>query len=209
MVDVTGLHNIEAALALGRGAIVVTPHFGNWDLAAARAVVEGFSVTAVTERFGTDSLNRRVIQSRQRAGVTVVPVGVTAGKTILSALRRNEVVALVCDLPGPGRNVTVRICGQTASVPAGPALLALRSAAPIVPILCRRLPDDRHRLEIKPALSLPRQAGTDAGVEAVAQAILDCFEADLRATPEQWYLFSRMWQEQPKPAAEQPVLVGN
>ena len=106
----------------------------------------------MTERFGTDSLDRRVVAARARHGIKVVPVGVGAGKAALSALRRNELVALVCDLPAAGRNVAVRMCGQAAMVPAGPALLAQRTGASILPILCHRLADDSYRLEVQAPL---------------------------------------------------------
>jgi len=176
--------------------IVVTPHFGNWDIAAAATTAIGLPLTAVTERHGTSDLNRRVVQARQHIGMKVVPLGVTAGKAVITALRRNELVALVCDLPPKeGRSVRVRICGQEALVPAGPALLALRSGAPVLPFVCRRLPDDRYRVEVQPPVSVEPAAEKDRDVERLTQAIMDRFDPILRANPEQWYLFSPMWHQ--------------
>jgi lauroyl/myristoyl acyltransferase len=194
MVDWEGFENIEAAMAQARGAIVVTPHFGNWDLAAAAAVRRGLPLTAVTEHFGDDALNQKVVEARQRFGMKVVSLSVSAGKEVLRPLHRGEVVALVCDLPpATGRTVVVRVCGQQAIVPAGPAVLALRTGAPVVPILCRRLPDNRYRLTVQPPIEYSGNAARDGDVQALAQAIMDRFEPDLMATPEQWYLFSPMW----------------
>ena len=193
MVDWRGWENIQDALALGRGVIVVTPHFGNWDMAAAAAAARGLQVSAVTDHYGDDDLNRRVTGARERFGVSVVPLGVNAGRAVLGALRRNEVVALVCDLAKDGRNVQVMVCGQQALVPAGPAVLALRSGAPVVPIMCRRQPDDRYLLEVQPAIDLARTGDHDADTRALAQAIMSRFEPELLRRPEQWYLFSPMW----------------
>ena len=208
MVDWDGIEHIHKARELGRGAIVVTPHFGNWDIAAAATLAVGLPVTAVTEHYGTSDLNRRVVEARQRIGMNVVPLGVSAGKAVITALRRNELVALVCDLPPrEGRAVRVRICGQEALVPAGPALLALRSGAPVLPFVCRRLPDDRYRVEVQPPVRFEPTAGIGArgekehDVERLAQAIMDRFDPILRANPEQWYLFSPMWNQ----AGEAPV----
>lgn len=194
MVDWEGIEHIHRARELGKGVIVVTPHFGNWDIAAAATTAVGLPLTAVVEHYGTDDLNRRVIEARERIGMKVVPLGTTAGKAVLNALRRNELVALVCDLPPrEGRAVRVRICGQPAVVPAGPALLALRTGAPVLPFVCRRLPDDRYRIEVQAPVAFgPVREGTGS-VEAMAQAIMDRFDPILRATPEQWYLFSPMW----------------
>ena len=200
-VAVEGFDNVAAALQPGKGAVVVTPHYGNWDFAAAAAAARGLKVTAVTEHFGTGSLNERVVESRARHNIKVVPVGVAAGKASLAALRRNELVALVCDLPGPGRNLAVRLCGQPAMVPAGPALLALRTGAMVLPITCQRLADDSYRLVIEAPMA-PPAGGVESNLESFAQAIVDRFEPTLRANPEQWYLFSPMWQRIDAPAEQ-------
>jgi KDO2-lipid IV(A) lauroyltransferase len=194
MVEWQGIEHIHRARELGHGVIVVTPHFGNWDIAAAATTAVGLPLTAVTEHYGTNDLNRRVIAARERIGMKVVPLGITAGKAVFNALRRNELVALVCDLPPrEGRAVRVRLCGQQAMVPAGPALLALRTGAPVLPFVCRRLPDDRYRIEVQPPVQFGPAGDGARGIEAMAQAIMDRFDPILRATPEQWYLFSPMW----------------
>lgn len=193
MVEVTGLQHIDAVLSRRRGAIVVTPHFGSWDMAAAAAVAHGVKLTAVADRYGDSALDRRVVGAREKFGMRVVPVGAGAGRAVLRALRRNEVVALVCDLPKEGRNVAVSLLGQPAMVPAGPAVLALRTGAPLVPITCRRLPDNRYRLDIEEEVHFTPTGREAIDVPALAQAIVDRFTATLRALPEQWYLFSRMW----------------
>ncbi|HEV1996940.1 MAG TPA: lysophospholipid acyltransferase family protein, partial [Candidatus Dormibacteraeota bacterium] len=181
------------ALDEGRGAIVVTPHFGNWDMAAAAAAARGLKVTAITDHYGDDDLNRRVMGARERMGVNVVPLSIAAGRASLAALRRNEIVALVCDLAKEGRNVRVVVCGQQAMVPAGPAVMALRSRAPVVPIMCRRQPDNRYLLEVQTAIPFEPSGDRVADTQALAQAIMDRFEPELLRRPEQWYLFSPMW----------------
>lgn len=194
MVEWEGIEHIHEAREKGKGMIVVTPHFGNWDIAAAATSALGLPLTAVTETYGSPDLNRRVVESRRHIGINVVPLGVTAGKAVINALRRNELVALVCDLPPrEGRRVRVRICGQDAVVPAGPALLALRTGAPVLPFVCRRLADDRYRVEVQSQVEFHPTGRKDRDVAALAQAIMDRFEPVLRANPEQWYLFSPMW----------------
>ncbi|GAC1327670.1 MAG: phosphatidylinositol mannoside acyltransferase [Candidatus Dormibacteria bacterium] len=193
MVDWRGWDHIQSALEGGHGVIVVTPHFGNWDMAAAAAAARGLVVTAVTDHYGDDDLNRRVTAARERFGVRVVPLGVAAGRSVLASLRRNEVVALVCDLAKDGRNVKVMVCGQQAMVPAGPALLALRSGAPVVPVMCRRQPDNRYLLEVQPRVDFEPSGDLEVDTARLAQAIMTRFEPELLRHPEQWYLFSPMW----------------
>jgi lauroyl/myristoyl acyltransferase len=208
MVEWEGIEHIHEARKQGQGMIVVTPHFGNWDIAAAATTALGLPLTAVTENYGSADLNRRVIESRRRIGIKVVPLGVTAGKAVINALRRNELVALVCDLPPrEGRSVRVRICGQDAVVPAGPALLALRTGAPVLPFVCRRLEDNRYRVEVQPPLDFHPTGHKDRDVAALAQRIMDRFEPMLRANPEQWYLFSPMWHLDATASAEAELAV--
>jgi KDO2-lipid IV(A) lauroyltransferase len=193
MVKIKGLEHVHAALEDGKGAIVVTPHFGNWDIAAAAAVVHGVPLVAVTDDFGSEAMNAAVVEARERIGMKVVPLDHGAGRAVLRALRANKVAALVCDLPKNGRNVEVLLCGQRAMLPAGPALLSLRSGAPIIPITCHRQADDTYTVHIQPRVEFA-PAGAD-DVRSLAQAVLDRFEPILRAQPEQWYLFSPMWDQ--------------
>ncbi|MFN2463741.1 MAG: lysophospholipid acyltransferase family protein [Candidatus Dormibacteria bacterium] len=199
MVDWRGWEHIQAGLAEGKGIIVVTPHFGNWDMAAAAAAARGLKVTAVTDRYGNEDLNTRVTAARERFGIRVVPLTTSAARAVLAALRRNEVAALVCDLAKEGRNVEVLVCGQKARVPAGPAVLALRSGAPVVPVMCRRQADNRYLLEVQPPIDTPRTGDQEVDTRVLAQAIMDRFEPELLRLPEQWYLFSPMWLGEPGP----------
>jgi lauroyl/myristoyl acyltransferase len=205
MVDWRGWENIQGALDQGHGAIVVTPHFGNWDMAAAAAAARGLKVTAVTDHYGDEDLNRRVTAARERMGVNVVPLTPAAGRASLSALRRNEIVALVCDLAKDGRNVRVMLCGQQVMVPAGPAVMALRSGAPVVPIMCRRLANNRYLLEVQPAIPFEPSGDRDGDSQALAQAIMSRFEPELLRRPEQWYLFSPMWVGDSPASVASPV----
>lgn len=194
-VDVVGLDDIKAVLAKGKGAIVVMPHFGNWDMAAAAAVAHGLPVTAVTEHYGSNALNDLVVEARHRAGLKVVPLSVSAGKACLNALRRSEVVALVCDLPARhGKNVEVDVLGQRALVPVGPATLALRTGAPVVPAMCARIAGDRYRLEIGSPIEFTPSGDDKRDVADLSQAVMRRFEPVLERHPEQWYLFSPMWE---------------
>jgi KDO2-lipid IV(A) lauroyltransferase len=153
-------------------------------------------LTAVTEHFGNDGLNQEVVAARERIGMKVVPLSVSAGKAVLTALRHGEVVALVCDLPPKeGRTLTVRVCGQDAVVPAGPATLALKTGAPVVPIMCHRRADNRYLLEVQAPIDFEPSGDDQRDEVALAQAIMDRFEPTLLAAPEQWYLFSPMWNQ--------------
>jgi lauroyl/myristoyl acyltransferase len=128
---IDGRDHLDAALARGRGAIMAVPHMGSWDMAGSYAGALGYPIAAVAERF-PGSLNDAVVRTRQRFGLDVISLGRSAVRAITSALEANAIVALLCDLEqGPG--VAVRFFGRSSIVPGGPAAIALKTGAALMP----------------------------------------------------------------------------
>jgi len=151
-VSLDGREDLDAALARGRGVIMAVPHMGSWDLAGAYGGAVGYKISAVAERF-PGSLNDAVVQTRQRFGMQVIMLGRSAVRALTQALRDNHVVALLCDLEqGPG--VEVRFFGRRAVVPGGPAALALKTGAALMPANQYATAPGRHRIHVDPPLSL-------------------------------------------------------
>src|SRR2546428_5087131 len=148
-----GVEHLDRALAQGKGAIAVTAHVSNWDILAAAAAVRGYVVNAVTEELPGNGLNQVVIRARERIGMHVIPLASSgAVRAILRALARNEVVALASDLYRGEHGVPVTFFGRPLAFPAGPAAIALKTGAPLVPVRRRRQPDNRYVAEVEPPL---------------------------------------------------------
>lgn len=122
---------VRAALDGGAGALVVTGHLGNWELAGAVLAGLGFGVSAVVKRQGNARVHRRIERLRRASGVETVAMSV-AGRRVPEALDRGDVVALVADQDARGKGVFVPFLGRPASTFRGPALLALRHRVPLV-----------------------------------------------------------------------------
>src|SRR5438270_7171979 len=151
-VSVEGLEHLDAALARGRGAIMAVPHMGSWDMAGSYAGAVGYRISAVAERF-PGSLNDAVVRNRQRFGLSVITLGRSAVRGITEALAANGVVALLCDLEqGPG--VPVTFFGRRAIVPGGPAALALKTGAALMPACQYAVAPSRHHIHMEPALAI-------------------------------------------------------
>jgi len=193
MVEVEGIEHIQRARQAGKGVVIFMPHFGNWDIAGAAAVAHGIPLTVVADDWGSPGVNSEIFNSRRSLGMTVVPMGPGAGQAVLSALRKNQVVGLMADLAQEGRAVEVKVMGQVASMPAGPALLSLRTGAPILPTTCRRISGRQFRLEIQPPVSFTPSGDFRADTRELTQAVVRRLEPALEASLEQWYLFSPMW----------------
>ena len=186
--SIDGREHLDASLERGRGVVMVTAHMGSWDMSVAYGGALGYRIAGVTTRF-RGSLNDEIVRARQRFGVQVLFAGRAAVRAITQILESNGVVALVCDLEqGPG--VNVRFFGRRAVVPGGPAALALKTGAAVVPAYQYAVGPGRQHVHVDPPLS--RLEGETK--EQLMQRIVNRFEDFIRARPDQWYAFRPMFK---------------
>jgi len=184
---IDGREHLDAALAKGRGAIMAVPHMGSWDMAGSYAGALGYPIVAVAERF-PGSLNDAVVRTRQRFGLNVIALGRSAVRGITQALQANAIVALLCDLEqGPG--IPVRFFGRRAIVPGGPAAIALKTGASLMPACQYATSPGRHHVHLEPPLTW--LAGETK--EGLMQRVVSHFEDFIRERPDQWYAFRPMF----------------
>jgi KDO2-lipid IV(A) lauroyltransferase len=182
-----GREHLDRALAGGRGVIMAVPHMGSWDMAGSYAASLGYSMWAVAERF-PGTLNDAVVRTRQRFGLNVIMLGRSAVRSITDALRANGVVALLCDLEqGPG--VAVRFFGRGAVVPGGPAALALKTGAALVPAYQFSPSPGRYHVHLDERLQWP----DGETKEGLMQRVVTRFEDFIKEHPDQWYAFRPMF----------------
>ncbi len=193
-----GWEHLDAALARGRGALLVLGHFGNWDLAGAVVAWRGYPMLAPVDTFSPPRLDRLIHATRNHAGMSLVPVEQGGAlRKIQRALRRNQVVAIVFDRPQREGGVEVDFFGAPAWLPAGPARFALRTGAAVLPGYLLRRPGDLTYLgRIEEPVAFTPTGDEEADVRAYTQAIVARVEAILRSYPDQWYMFRRMWTDQ-------------
>ena len=131
---IVGFEHVTAALERGTGAILALPHLGGWEWAGRWLADQGHRMTVVVERIEPPELFDWFVRLRNELGMTVVPLGPVPRSAVLQALRDNEIVCLLCDRDIQGGGVEVEFFGERTTLPAGPATLALRSGAPILPV---------------------------------------------------------------------------
>ncbi len=179
----------------GNGVLFVTIHFGNWDLGAAAVADHGYPTAVIADSFAEPRLNELVLGARRHLGMEILPAE-RLGPRLLRALRRNQVVAALIDVPQGESGVEVQFFGATIAVPDGIARVALRSRASVVAATVRRLSTwsdqvtgDLARIEFEPSGDQQRD------VRELTQAIFDALEGMVRRHPEQWYIFRPLWIE--------------
>jgi KDO2-lipid IV(A) lauroyltransferase len=189
-----GIEHLEAALTAGTGAIAALPHLGGWDFGGAFLSTQGYPITVVVEPLEPPELFEWFAEFRRRLGMTVVPLGPDAGGAVLRALRANELVGLLCDRDIQGGGVDVEFFGERTTLPAGPATLALRTGAPLLPMTVYFTGRRGHHGIVRPPIPVERGGGgLRDDVARITQALAGELEVLIRAAPEQWHLFQPNW----------------
>ena len=185
---------IKQALKPGRGALFVTSHFGNWDMAGA-IMARHVRISAVAETFSDRKLNELVQNQRKEKGINIIPMEGSA-RRILRVLHDNQFVGLVFDRPMPvGEGTPVTFFGRKTYVPAGTATLAIKSGAAIMPGYFWYGHHNQFYLRAFPPI-FPRQAKGEEQASEVArltQYLFDTMEETVREWPTQWYMFRPFW----------------
>ena len=183
--------------ASGGPVIVVCGHVGNNEAAAAGIAGRGYPISVVADDTSYPELFDLLRRQRESWGVKVVPWRNLRG--LFSVLRSNEILALLVDWGYRPDGIPVRLFGDWTALPAGPATLAAKTNALIVPITVRREAGGRFRLEGTHSFRVP---STDpADIQRATQAIADALEAAVAPAPEQWYSFKPCWPVDPAEAA--------
>lgn len=224
-----GREILEEAAEAGRGILLVTAHFGNWELAGASITARGFPLDVVAARQRNLLFDRRVNLSRERLGMRVIPRG-EARQGVLESLRAGRFVGILGDQDARRAGIFVDFFGRPAATARGPALLALRAGAPFATTFCIRLPGRRPRYEVRiERLSLRATGGGAAAlgdggtaegtrgldgragpsgnlaarVAALTQAHTSRLEALVRRHPEQYFWLHRRWKTPPPETAKE------
>jgi lauroyl/myristoyl acyltransferase len=200
-----GIGRITRAVAAGRGAILALPHLGGWEWGGFWMVQQGFSMTVVVEALEPPELFEWFAGFRRSLGMEVVAVGPSAGRAVVRALRAGGVVCLLCDRNvGSSGGVDVEFFGERTLLPAGPATLALRTGAALLPSAVYFDGDgDRHLAVVRPEIVpevVPKGAGAAATrleVARISQVLAGELEVLIGRAPTQWHLMQPNWPSDP------------
>ena len=188
-----GFEQIGAALEAGTGVILALTHMGGWDWGGAWMATQGFPMTVVVEPLEPAEMFEWFADFRRSLGMNIVPLGPDAGSAVLKALRANQIVGLLCDRDIGGGGIEVELFGERTTLPGGPATLALRTGAPLLPTAVYFEGHGRHRGVIRPGLDLTRQGSLRVDVTRITQDLAHELELLIRAAPEQWHVFQPNW----------------
>ena len=195
--EVEGLEEIQEAVALGRGAILVTGHFGNWEIGGAGLTLRGIPLDIIVQRQRNPLFDVDLNRNRTRLGLGLI-MRRDAPKETLRALRKGRVVGIAGDQNLRRGSVFVDFFGKKAATARGSALFALRSGAPIFHAVSRRLDGSpaRYRWSIEPVDFTPT-GDMEKDVFLLTQAHTKHLEREIERTPDQYFWQHRRWKTRP------------
>ncbi len=182
---------LDRVLGQGSGALVVSPHIGNWDFGAAWFATQGGRVLAVTEELEDVRLKEWFWKDRKAMGIDPIYPGPKATTRILRALEDNYVVALVSDRDLLGNGQEVEFLGQTIKIPTGPAVLSIRSKTPIVPCAIFMSSKSEYTIVFYEPIYPQKIDGANLKerIHLITQVVADAMTLMIQTAPSQWLAF--------------------
>lgn len=189
---------VEQALTRRRGVIFVTGHFGAFDYAAQLIPLRGYHAVLVTVRTVAEFVHEAVTYLRASKGFELEEATPGALRRLMRALRQGGTIGLATDRDFLRNGVPVRFFGAETTLPLGAVRLALETQAAIVVVICRRH-RHLHTFTIEEPIWLERTGDTDADIKRGLERLIGLLELHIRAAPEQWVMFQRVWPATPPP----------
>jgi KDO2-lipid IV(A) lauroyltransferase len=189
-----GYEHIPEGLAKGNGVILALPHLGGWEWAGRWLADLGHGLTVVVERLDPPELFDWFADLRSKLGMKVVPLGPSAGREVIAALKRNDIVCLLCDRDIQRNGIEVEFFGHPAGTFKSLAIIALATRAPVLPAVAWREPAGTHVLRFEEALPLVECADPGDEIRRNTRAYNAVLERLVLRHPEQWWWVHRRWK---------------
>lgn len=187
-----GIELVEKGLADGNGVVIALPHTGNWDVGGRAMALRLAPVVSVAEHLTPERLFQLFLEHRRQLRMEIVDLASDhVGRQLTQRLEQNRIVALVADRDLSGGGVEVEMFGRARRMPAGPALLALSTGAPLLsgPTYTTR----DGWVEVLSPVSIEPTGRRKQDVVALTQALARAFERAIAAAPSDWHLFQPGW----------------
>lgn len=188
-----GMEHVDEALSCGSGAIMVLPHLGSWEVGAYFLTLVGAPMTTVAEPIEPPELFEWFCSQREQLGLRVLPLSRETPGELMRALRAGRLVGLLADRDVGGTGVEVDFFGKKTTLPAGPAVLSLRTGAPLLPTGVFQEPGGMHRGLIREPIAFERSGRFRDDVAGLTQLVAHELETLIRRAPTQWHMLQPVW----------------
>jgi len=177
------------------GCIIALPHAGNWDHAAAYFCSTGIPITAVVEKLKPEAIFKKFLAYRQSIGIEAISHREKTIPILLERLNQGKLVALVADRDMSRNGIEVNFLGGIAKMPAGPAILAVKTGSPLVTAYIRYI-DKGIEITFDETIKLPVTGSEEEQIRIVTQSMADNFAKRIKDSPVDWHMLQRIWVDE-------------
>ena len=180
-----------------QGCIIALPHAGNWDHAAAYFCSTGINLTAVVEKLKPEAIFKKFLDYRQSIGIEPISHKEKTIPLLTQRLNEGKLIALVADRDMSRNGIEVDFLGAVAKMPAGPAILAITTGAPLITAYIRYT-DKGIKVIFDKTVVVPDSGSEDEKVRVITQSMADNFAKHIKESPVDWHMLQRIWIDEEK-----------
>ena len=190
-VTVSNEHLLMNPITNRTGVVVSLPHAGNWDHAGSYFCVRGAQLVTVVEVLKPRALFEKFLAYRQAIGMEALPLDSRAFPTLLQRARDGKLIALVADRDLSASGIDVEFFGGIARMPAGPAIVAIRTGIPLVTAFVSYTETGIH-VDLR-EIAIPANGDEESRIKATVQLCANNFAEGIKAHPHDWHMMQRIW----------------
>ena len=203
IVTTEGMHHLDEAFTAGRGALMITAHYGNWEVLGAWLGLHEYPIKVVGTALFDPRLDKILVETRNKAGYTNIARG-KGTREILRTLKEGKAVGMLIDQDTNVPGVFVTFFGMPTHTPTGPVVLARKLKLPIIPIFMHMKSDFTYHITCYPPVEQIRTDDEMHDIQVNTQRCSDIYEKVIRLHPEQWVWMHKRWMTRPLPGDPVP-----
>ena len=195
LIDLEGAEHLDKALAEGRGCIIITAHYGNWELMARKAAIRGYKVNVIARDSDDPGMTGITTRIRENGGYRVFD----RDQPIIGAfraLKKNECLGILPD-QNESDGIFIDFFSRPVATAQGPAVLSLKSGAPIVPVFAPRV-GEKYVATVYPRIEFEPSGDEEKDIHDLMTLINRVIEEEVRRNPSQWLWLHDRWKQTPK-----------
>ena len=192
---VTNEHLLRDPIASKQGCLVVLPHAGNWDHAAAYFCSTGINLTTVAEKLKPEQIFLKFLAYRESIGIEVLHTEEKVMPTLLNRLTSGKLVALVADRDLSKNGIEVNFFDGVAKMPSGPARLILDSKSAFISAFITYTKQGIH-IEFENIGPIPTEGSIEEKVQQLTQLMANNFATGIKSSTVNWHMLQRIWVDE-------------
>ena len=196
VVKTDGLEYLEEAYAKGKGALMCTGHFGNWELLGADVALHGFPMLSIARKQNNSAMDRFINEYRELVGQKVAYNTGREGVLAMGRyLKEKHLLGILFDQDTNDTGVRIYLFGKEVITPSGPAVFSRTFGCPILPIFMHYDPDGSCRAKIYPPIYAEKTKDKDRDLYQVTEKLMTILEQEIRSNPPMWFWVHDRWKD--------------